>query len=223
MSVKKGVARMPSIRKEDAKKQVVWSWGNHVDQMIREAQERGEFVNLPDTGKPLTLDDNVFAGEMQSAYRLAKTANAAPLWVALDGEIGLDGAALAAMLERTAAYLEKHAAQLRAALAAVASQRTSLPLASARPRWWPFRRAAMDGKVNSRQTPDSSPQFDTLHSLEEERLRARGLYLQRAAELDEKIVQYNSNRPRSLSWLEKTRLTPAGTARQFDARIPPLV
>jgi len=214
---------MSAIRKEDDKKQVVWSWGNHVDQMIREAQERGDFANLPGTGKPLKLDDDVYAGEMQSAYRIAKNANAAPLWVALDGEIGLDGEALSAMLERTAGYLEEHAVRLRAALQAAAYRQTATTPASRRPRWWPFRRAAIDGRVNPGREPIAPAHFGTLHSLEAERLRARDLYLQKAAELDEKIGQYNSQRPRNLSWLEKTRLLPTVAARRFDARIPPLV
>ncbi|MBI3972709.1 MAG: DUF1992 domain-containing protein [Chloroflexi bacterium] len=38
-------------------------WGSHVDRLIREAQERGEFDNLPGTGKPLQLDDLLFTGQ----------------------------------------------------------------------------------------------------------------------------------------------------------------
>jgi hypothetical protein len=96
---------MPSIRKEGDKKEVIWNWGSHVDQMIREAQARGDFDNLPGMGKPLNLDDDVYAGEMASAYRIAKNANAAPLWVQLDKEIGEDRTALDAMLERNARHL----------------------------------------------------------------------------------------------------------------------
>ena len=95
---------MPSVRKDGDKREVVWNWGSHVDQMIREAQQRGDFDNLPGAGKPLKLDDDVFAGDMASAYRIAKNANAAPLWVQLDKEIGEETAALDAMLERSARY-----------------------------------------------------------------------------------------------------------------------
>jgi hypothetical protein len=106
---------MPSVRKEGDKREVVWNWGSHVDQMIREAQRRGDFDNLPGAGKPLKLDDDVYAGDMASAYRIAKNANAAPLWVQLDKEIGEDGAALDAMLERSARYLAEVGTEKRAA------------------------------------------------------------------------------------------------------------
>jgi hypothetical protein len=161
---------MPSIRKEGDKKEVVWSWGNHVDQMIREAQRRGDFDNLPGMGKPLKLDDDVFAGEMAGAYRIAKNANAAPLWVQLGKEIEEDRAALGAMLERSARYV----AELKAPPGA--------------------REAA--------------------------RLQARKVYLERAAELNKKITEYNAVRPRQLTWLEKPGLLPQVAARQFDEQIP---
>ena len=96
---------MPSVRKEGDKREVVWNWGSHVDQMIREAQRRGDFDNLPGAGKPLNLEDNVFAGEMAAAFRVAKNANAAPLWVQLDKEIGEEKDALEQYLQRTARYL----------------------------------------------------------------------------------------------------------------------
>jgi DnaJ homolog subfamily C member 28 len=174
---------MPSIRHEGEKKEVVWSWEGHVDKMIREAQARGDFDNLPGAGKPLNLEENVFAGDMDSAFRVARNANAAPLWVQLDGEIGDDTAALRDLLERTARYLQEQA---------------SLGGSSLRP-----------GHPRS------------MAGLEAERQRARALYLRRAAELDKKIDEYNANRPRTLSWLEKMRLLPAVAARQFDQRIPP--
>ena len=206
---------MPSVRREGEKKEVVWSWGSHVDQMIREAQERGDFENLPGMGKPLRLDENVFAGEMDSAYRVAKNAGAAPLWVELDREIGEDTAALAAMLDRTARYLEQNAAQLREGGTAPAT--ASSGNVPSRRRWWPFGRS---GARHDSAAPAQPPR--TLASLEGERLRARTLYLSRAVELDKKIQEYNSQRPRNLTWLEKPRLIPAVAARAFDERIPAL-
>ena len=98
---------MPSVRKEGDKRELVWNWGSHVDQMIREAQKRGDFDNLPGAGKPLNLDDNVFAGEMDAAFRIAKNANAAPLWVQLDREIGEEKERLDSYLERTARYIKE--------------------------------------------------------------------------------------------------------------------
>jgi len=161
---------MPSIRKDGEKREVVWNWGSHVDQMIREAQARGDFDNLPGLGKPLNLEDDVFAGDMASAYRIAKNANAAPLWVQLDREIGQDREALDAMLERSARYLME-----------------------------------LQGPAATREVA---------------RLQARTVYLEKAAELHKKVVEYNTIRPRQLTWLEKPGLLPAVAARRFDERIP---
>jgi len=161
---------MPSIRKDGEKREVVWNWGSHVDQMIREAQARGDFDNLPGSGKPLKLEDDVYAGDMASAYRIAKNANAAPLWVQLDREIGQDREALDAMLERSARYLME-----------------------------------LRGPAATREAA---------------RLQARKVYLEKAAELHKKVVEYNTIRPRQLTWLEKPGLLPAVAARRFDERIP---
>ena len=164
-------AMMPAIRKDGEKREVVWNWGSHVDQMIREAQAKGAFDNLPGTGKPLKLDDDVFAGEMASAYRIAKNANASPLWVQLDKEIGDEREALGAMLERSARYL-----------------------------------ADLRGPAETREAARS---------------QARAVYLQKAADLHKKIVEFNTIRPRQLTWLEKPGLLQAVAARRFDERIPP--
>jgi hypothetical protein len=62
----------------------------------------------------------------------------------------------------------------------------------------------------------------TRATLEAERLRARHLYLDKAADLDAKIQEYNSHRPRNLTWLEKPRLLPEHATRRFDERCPPI-
>ena len=162
---------MPSVRKEGEKREVVWNWGSHVDQMIREAQQRGDFDNLPGTGKPLNLDDNVFAGDMAAAYRVAKNANAAPLGVQLDKEIGEEKDALEAYLERTARYV-----------------------------------AEMKGTAATREA---------------ERVRARGVYLRRVAEMNKRIVEYNVIRPRQLTWLEKVQVSERAASAAFGAKVPP--
>jgi hypothetical protein len=227
---------MPTYHQGD-KKIHIESWGSHVDQIIREAQARGDFDNLPGMGQPLQLEgDNPFNPEWSAAFRVAKNAGAAPLWVQLDKEIGANTEALATMLDRTARYLECTAARI--ALSSVAAgpvaphtSRTREPAAvthrdATQPRraapsgrkWWPFRRAAAP-----QSPPDKRPTGpQTLNQLEAERLRARALYMSKAAEIDEKIVEFNSYRPRTLSWLEKPRLLPAQAAQRFDERCPPI-
>lgn len=53
-----------------------------VDQLIEEAQERGDFDDLAGTGKPLNLDENHFAGDMQLAYKMLKDNDFTLPWIA---------------------------------------------------------------------------------------------------------------------------------------------
>jgi len=62
-------------------------WESWVDQQIREAQERGEFDNLPGTGKPLDLAPNPYAQEQELAFKVLKDAGYAPEWIELDKAI----------------------------------------------------------------------------------------------------------------------------------------
>ncbi len=220
---------MAPVRHEGDRRIPVDSWESHVDRMIREAQRRGDFDNLPGSGKPLDLEDNPFAGEWQSAFRLAKNAGAAPLWVQLDKEISAELAELQAMRERTAGYLR--AEVLRLSRGPDSTPATPVNLATpagplgppARWRWWPFGSwrgsrcpQAKEGGQERRMGPR------TLAELEAERWRARALYLTKVAAVDEMIKDFNSQRPSGLTWLEKPRLLPATAAQQFDDACPPL-
>lgn len=50
-----------------------------VEEIIRKAQERGDFDNLPGKGKPLDLRENPFVPpDMQLAYRMLATSGFAP-------------------------------------------------------------------------------------------------------------------------------------------------
>ncbi len=62
-------------------------WESWVDQQIREAQERGEFDNLPGMGKPLDLTPNPYAQEQELAFKVLKDAGYAPEWIELDKAI----------------------------------------------------------------------------------------------------------------------------------------
>ncbi|MDH3287911.1 MAG: DUF1992 domain-containing protein [Betaproteobacteria bacterium] len=58
------------------------------ERRIREAQERGEFDDLPGMGLPLTLDDNALVPEdLRVAYRLLKNAGFVPPELAAHGEL----------------------------------------------------------------------------------------------------------------------------------------
>ena len=62
-------------------------WEKWLDQQIREAQERGEFDNLPGTGKPLDLTPNPHAQGQELAFKVLKDAGFAPDWIELDKAI----------------------------------------------------------------------------------------------------------------------------------------
>ena len=58
------------------------------ERRIREAQERGEFDNLPGSGAPLALDDDPLVPEdLRVAYRLLKNAGFIPPELAAHREI----------------------------------------------------------------------------------------------------------------------------------------
>lgn len=74
---------MPSIGQD-----AMYTFDAIAERRIREAQERGEFDDLPGTGLPLTLDDDVLVPEdLRVAYRLLKNAGFVPPELAAHGEI----------------------------------------------------------------------------------------------------------------------------------------
>jgi DnaJ family protein C protein 28 len=60
------------------------NWESWIDQQIREAQEQGEFDDLPGSGKPLDLTPNPYAQDRELAFKVLKDAGYAPEWIELD-------------------------------------------------------------------------------------------------------------------------------------------
>jgi DnaJ family protein C protein 28 len=60
---------------------------DYIDEQIRAAEERGEFANLPGAGKPLQLEQNVYAGDKAAGYNLLKSNRYAPPEIELLKEI----------------------------------------------------------------------------------------------------------------------------------------
>jgi hypothetical protein len=71
-----------------------------IDRQIREAQEAGDFDNLPHHGERLTLEDDSAAGEWGLAFRMLKSANFAPPWIEADKEVRALLARRDSLLER---------------------------------------------------------------------------------------------------------------------------
>jgi len=73
---------------------------DYIEEQLAEARERGEFDNLPGSGKPLHLDDDFYAGDKALAYGLLKSHGYAPAEVELAKEIRTESERAEAKLER---------------------------------------------------------------------------------------------------------------------------
>lgn len=60
---------------------------DYIEEIIQQAQERGEFSNLAGMGKPLNLSDDHAAGDNAMAYRLLKNNDCAPPEIELVKEV----------------------------------------------------------------------------------------------------------------------------------------
>src|SRR5690349_19049779 len=73
-------------------------WESAVDRQIREAQERGDFDNLPGKGQPLNLDS--WDDEWGLAFHVLKQAGETLPWISLGRDIDAARARLDEMLRR---------------------------------------------------------------------------------------------------------------------------
>ena len=200
------------IRRQDGKQKRIDSWEGHVEQMIREAQERGEFDDLPGAGKPLDLTDNPFAGEWQSAFRTARNAGALPCGWSWTGRSPPSGSSC----RRWASAARGTCRRSGPAWSLTASGRAGAGRARRGNAGGGASSTAPGGRCGRRSARPRS-----LEELEAERERARRIYLKRAGAIDEKIRDFNTHRPRNLSWLEKPRLPPEVAGQDFDRLCPP--
>jgi len=177
---------------------------NWIDQAIREGQERGEFDNLVGTGKPQEFSQNPHAADWESGFRVLKNAGMAPAWIEADKEIRALRERMTALTERTAAFIAEHSAT-------AAPDQTDLPVPGWRmklTRWW---------NSDHAQNTDTRP---SSWDLEAFRQRARREYLQAAADLDRKIVEFNGALPEGLWWKERQRVPLEQAQQDFDAAVP---
>src|SRR6266536_6408066 len=83
---------------------------DYVEEQIREAQERGDFSNLPGAGKPLNLDDEPYAGDKAMGYHILKSNGLAPAEIELAKEIRTERERAEAKLKKSdirARYYER--------------------------------------------------------------------------------------------------------------------
>ena len=173
-------------------------WESWVERAISEAQERGDFDNLPGQGQRLIIEENREAGDWEMGYHLLKNAEMSPPWMELNREVQAESAALALIRER---FCRAQMANDRLPSPASAPDR--------RP-WWAFWRSASPVIA----APD--PLLRREARAAEQRV-ARRAYLAQAARLDEVLAAYNAWLPDDLRRLTRPRMTPARAAREFDA------
>lgn len=87
-------------------------WESAVDKAIREAQERGEFEDLPGKGRPLRWDDEHLPPEWRMASRILKNAGYAPSWVEDDKWIRAERKAVRQLLASFVDWYRQEVADL---------------------------------------------------------------------------------------------------------------
>jgi hypothetical protein len=204
---------MPVRKEGDFQRKSIASWDTWIEEAITEAQERGEFDNLPDAGKPIKLEDSPFAPDMASALRTLKNAGYEPTWMELDRAITLGKEDMQVFLERSAAYLKVRQTEL------LATPETGDEPAQAKLSVW-SRLKRFLSFASDLDEPQRHPL--TVDDLVLIRSRMRDQYLQRAAAVDKKITEFHAALPRNLWHLERVRITPEQSARNFDKACPPI-
>ena len=89
------------------------NWSEIVERQIIEAQERGEFDDLPGKGRPLDLTENPFADpEWRVAYKILQDNGFTLDWIELDKEIRAELKACREQLLQSRRWYERSMAQL---------------------------------------------------------------------------------------------------------------
>ena len=77
----------PIHRRGDGRAEAGPTWGHLVERQIQEAQQRGDFDDLPYRGQRLPLPDDTYAGEMALAFSMLRHAGLAPPWIEANKEV----------------------------------------------------------------------------------------------------------------------------------------
>ena len=201
---------MPVRKEGDFQRKSIASWDSWIEEAIVEAQEKGEFDNLPHAGKPIKLEDSPFAPDMASALRTLKNAGYEPTWMELDRAITRGKEEMQVFLERSAAYLRDRQAEAAADLEPVEDPHPNRGFWAKLKRLFTF---AADIEPPQRRRL-------SLDDLVLIRARMRDQYLERAAAVDKKVTEFHAALPRNLWHLERMRITPEHSAKEFDDTCP---
>lgn len=194
---------MPVRHEDDYRRKQITDWDTYIEDAITEAQARGEFDDLPLAGKPIRIQTNPHAPELDFAMSRLRNAGYKPSWMELDEEIKAGQDDLRRFLERSEHFARTEYERVRT------ENPPELP-GPPRRSWW---RRFVDGPVHSSSTT-SGPA--SLADMEDIVQRMRTQYLERAATLDKRIGSFNASLLRDIWHLERMRLTPERASATFD-------
>ncbi len=206
---------MPIRHEDDYRRKEIRSWDSWIDEAIVEAQERGDFDDLPHHGKPITIVETPFAPDMNAALTTLKNAGYAPTWMELDRDITQLKAEMASFLERSAAYLRQKALEIDKE-----PEREANATVAPRPGFWARLKRFLNFAADIEPTVRRQLSLDDLVMI---RSRMRDQYLERAAAVDKKVTEFHAALPRNLWHLERMRLSPESAAKTFDDACPSLL
>ncbi len=201
------------IRRTGDKREHIEDWDSWIEKELHEARERGEFDNLSTEGKPLNLTSTDVDPQWDFAFSRMKNANALPAWMELDRDCHTLRSELDAFLERSARYLAGQVASLEV------TPKDPEPPATPVPRWQIWKR--IGDWIQLPPGEIGAPRLDRLDIMHM-RATMREQYLERAALLDKKIVEFNHALSPNLMHLERMRMLLDRATRLFEAGCPPV-
>jgi hypothetical protein len=77
----------PPGRPWEAADEPLRRWESLIERQIREAQEAGDFDDLPHRGEPLPAIDDAYAGDRAAAFAILRNGGVAPSWIEADKEV----------------------------------------------------------------------------------------------------------------------------------------
>lgn len=202
------------LRRDGDRVEEIEDFDSWIEDTLTEAIARGEFDNMPQAGKPIRIERNPYQPELDMAFSRLKNAGMAPAWIELDREIRAMHDALDHWLAAAAGRLAAEASRIqhRDERPASPPPSTELPW---RQRWWPFRLFA--------DLAIKESEIDVVTAWRRwsnERWIVRNQYLERAMQLDARILLFNNSVPRDLWHLEKVRLLPDRAGERFETALP---
>lgn len=181
---------------------------NWLDKAIADARKDGAFDDLPNTGKPLKLDEISVDTEYDLAFTMLKNAGVSPYWMEMQKDGDAIQQRMTDLVKRTRAFLVDTIAS-----SSRPPESAPTPTGKRKSLW-----ARIFGHSEI-EKPAEPARFDR-DDLVRARQMARSQYLEMAAELDDHLVKYHQSLPSNLWHLQRYRKSPDEFAMEFDNAVP---